>query len=76
MHIWRCCWPDGGGCCLLGHRAKMRLLEDATVDACDQAGEDELISDCTLTDTSAVSITTTTTTKDEEEKMTKRRKNR
>jgi len=39
------CFTPG---CPLGHRAKLRLLEDAMLDACEQEGEDELIDELSL----------------------------
>lgn len=41
-------FPYLGNGCALGHRAKLRLLEDAMLDACEQEGDDDLIDELSL----------------------------
>jgi hypothetical protein len=36
--------------CPLGHRAKLRLLEEATLDACEKQGEEEILHDLAIDD--------------------------
>lgn len=41
-------FPYLGNGCPLGHRAKLRLLEDAMLDACEREGDDDLIDELSL----------------------------